>query len=73
VRRCIGILVILSCVGLTGCLKTYAPAAGAGLPVYRCGPKGRHQTAEAVMQCMAANPKPGQVFDLDLRSWEYRF
>ncbi|MFB3818841.1 MAG: hypothetical protein ACE147_14350 [Candidatus Methylomirabilales bacterium] len=72
-RRAAGVLLLLSCIGLAGCLKTYASAPGGGLPVYRCSPKGRHQMADALMQCIAANPKPGQVFELDLRSWEYRF
>jgi hypothetical protein len=76
-RRHSGLSVL---VGLLAACATFAGCAGAvpsnretGLPSYRCAPGGRYQQPEAITACLTGEPKPGQLFELDLTRWEYLF
>lgn len=61
-KRAVALVLALA---LAGC----APTPTARLPVYRCWPKGRVQVADAVMQCLAADPARGRVMEFDLAPW----
>ncbi len=67
------VLLLLAGALSAGCNGTPLSASRGHAAAYRCSPKGRYGMPDAIMNCFAGNPKPGEVLEMDLTPWEYFF
>jgi hypothetical protein len=63
----------VACAALPGCAGTVFSDRQTALPSYRCAPAGQYHQPESITTCLTGDPKPGQLFELDLTRWEYQF